>query len=74
MILDKIIKTRPYFYIGLLGILLIVFGLILPTFFPKEAPQMTKGFSTPIIFFEFIKTPVEVNNFFDVAPEGIVNQ
>jgi hypothetical protein len=68
------IKTHPYFYVGLIGLLLIVFGLILPAFFPKEAPQMAKGFSTPIIYFEFIKSPVEVNDFFGITDKGIYDQ
>jgi hypothetical protein len=62
-------KSHPFFYIGLLGIILIAFGLILPGFFPKEA-KMPKGFNSPIIYFEFIKTPDEVKDFFGVSDSG----
>jgi hypothetical protein len=67
------IERRPFFYIGLIGILLIIFGLGLPKFFPKEAGHMPEGFSTPIIYFEFIESPVEVNDFFGINEDGLGN-
>jgi hypothetical protein len=50
-------KKRPYFFLWIIDLMLIVFGLFLPGFFQKKSINMTKGFSAPIIFFEFIKTP-----------------
>ncbi len=57
-------SKRPFFYIGLIGILIIANVYWLAQSFPPSAPFMLKGFSSPVIFFEFIQSPVEVEAFF----------
>lgn len=56
-------KNRPFFYIGLIGLLTIAATYVMEITFPKTAPFMAKGFSKPIIFFEFIQSPIEVEAF-----------
>jgi hypothetical protein len=65
---------RPYFKVGLIGVLAIIIALIIQQIFPKESAQMTKGFSTPIIYFEFIQTPAEINDFFGITDKGKPNE
>ncbi len=57
-------KQRPFFYIGLIGILVIANVYWLDKTFPSSAPYMLRGFSKPAIFYEFIQSPVEVEAFF----------
>ncbi len=60
-------KNRPFLYVGLIGILIIANVYWLVQTFPSSAPFMLRGFSSPIIFFEFIQSPVEVEAFFGLA-------
>lgn len=49
------------------GVLLIIVALVLMFVNPKPENNLPQGFFTPIIAFEFIQSPDEVNHFFDVA-------
>jgi hypothetical protein len=44
----------------------LICGIVLLFVNPKPADNLPEGFRTPIIAFEFIQTPEEVNRFFDV--------
>ncbi len=57
-------NKRPFFYIGLIGLLVIATVYFLEKSYPSSAPFMLKGFSSPAYFFEFIQSPVEVEAFF----------
>jgi hypothetical protein len=63
---SEFIKQRPYFFTGIAGLVVIVIALWIQLVFPKESAHMASGFSTPIIYFEFIQSPDEVNAFFGV--------
>lgn len=60
-------KNRPFFYIGLVGLLVFAGAYTLKNVFPSEAPYLAPRFSTPIVFFEFIQSPVEVFDFFGIT-------
>ena len=61
-------KTKkPFIFAGYTGLLLIVLGLFLMTTFPKHVPYMAEGFQTPIIFFEFVQTVEETQQFFGMT-------
>jgi hypothetical protein len=59
--------ARPFQKVGILGLGVIAMSLVLTQVFPKKAPWMMTGFSTPIMAFEFIQTPREVEQFFGIA-------
>lgn len=61
------IKNRPFIYVGLIGLLILGGAYWLKNVFPQEAPYMAKGFSSPVVFFEFIQSPVEVTDFFGLT-------
>ncbi len=50
----------------LAGLPMILLSIILVFVNPSKNEHLPKGFSTPILAFEFIETPEEVNAFFDV--------
>jgi hypothetical protein len=56
--------NRPFIKSGTIGLLVFVMSIILMTVFPHKAPSMMEGFVTPIIAFEFVQTPQEVNQLF----------
>ncbi len=60
--------NRPFFKSGVIGLLVIGMSVVLMTVFPGKAPSMMEGFFTPIIAFEFVQTPQEVNQIF--GPSG----
>lgn len=55
---------RPFFKSGIIGIGVIIFSLTLMKVFPSQAPMMPDGFVTPILAYEFIRTPREVQDLF----------
>ncbi len=59
--------TRPFLKVGIIGLLMISFGLYLMSVFPKQAEKLPSGFSTPIIAFEFVQTKAEVLDLFGKA-------
>ncbi len=61
------IKNRPFFYVGLIGILILGGAYCLKNVYPTEAPYMAPQFSSPLVFFEFIQSPVEVIDFFGLT-------
>ncbi len=56
--------TRPFKRIAYIGFAVIVMSIVLLIAFPSEAPWLMDGFFTPIIAFEFIETPLEVQQMF----------
>ena len=56
--------SRPFIKVGLLGIVVVFFGLFLMTIFPASANQLPEGFSVPIIAFEFLQSSEEILAFF----------
>jgi hypothetical protein len=60
-------KNRPFLYVGLIGLFILAGAYWLKNVFPQEAPYMAPRFSSPIIFFEFIQSPVEVTDFFGLT-------
>lgn len=62
---------RPFFWVGCIGIVGIIIGLLIGPFFPKSAVKMPDGFKTPVLAFEFIQTTQEVYDLFgaDDTPE-----
>ncbi len=50
--------------IRILGIAVVLMGLVLMAVFPSNAPYMPEGFFSPVVAFEFIATPQEVQQFF----------
>ena len=61
------IKNRPFFYIGLIGLLILGGAYWLKNIYPDEAPYLAPRFSSPIVFFQFIQSPVEVTDFFGLT-------
>jgi hypothetical protein len=61
------IKNKPFFYVGLVGLLIFGGAYWLKETFPAEAPYMAPRFSTPIVFFEFVQSPIEVYDFFGIT-------
>ncbi len=57
-------KNKPFLYIGILGVIVLLNAYWLKNTFPSKAPYMVEGFSTPITFFAFIQSPVELESFF----------
>lgn len=62
--------SKPFLKTGMLGLLVIALSMGLTAVFPAKAPNLPDGFSTPIIAFEFIKTPVEAAAMFVQADEA----
>jgi hypothetical protein len=58
---------RPFILSGIIGILVIITSMILLAIFPGRSPKLPEGFITPIIAFEFIRTPQEVMDLFGQA-------
>jgi hypothetical protein len=61
------IRNRPFFYVGIIGLLILGAAYWLKQVYPPEAPFMAQGFSSPIVFFEFIQSPVEITDFFGLT-------
>lgn len=61
------LKNRPFLLIGIIGLLVIGGAFFLKKTFPQDAPYMAPRFSSPIVFFEFIQSPFEVESFFGVT-------
>lgn len=55
---------RPFLKAGYIGLAVIAMSLILLMIFPSRASKMPDGFITPVIAFEFIRTPAEVFQLF----------
>ena len=55
---------RPFVWVGVIGVVGIIIGLLIGPFFPKTALKMPDGFKTPVLAFEFIQTKQEVYDFF----------
>jgi hypothetical protein len=68
--ISRLLDNRPYLVSGITGLLVIAFAIWLYVVFPAQAPYMPKGFSTPIIYFEFIQSPIEVDAFFGITEHG----
>ncbi len=56
--------TKPFKKIGFIGAAVLVMSIVLLFVFPSEAPWLMDGFFTPIIAFEFVETPGEVQQMF----------
>lgn len=61
---------RPFFKSGVIGILVIICSLTLMKVFPSQAPEMPDGFMTPILAFEFVISPQEVEALFGEPNSG----
>lgn len=72
--LSQFITNRPFFATGIMGFFVIVIAIWMQQFFPSESAHLPKGFSTPIIYFEFIQSPAEVIEFFGIADDGIPDE
>lgn len=55
---------RPFIPAGIIGICVIMTSMILLVIFPGRGPKLPEGFITPIIAFEFMRTPQEVMDLF----------
>jgi hypothetical protein len=55
---------RPFILAGIIGICVIATSVVLLRVFPGRANKTPPGFFTPIIAFEFIRTPQEVIDLF----------
>ena len=60
-------NNRPFLKIGYIGILIALIALSLMSTFPKIVPYMANGFKTPIIFFEFVSSVGETQQFFGMT-------
>ncbi|MBN1250520.1 MAG: hypothetical protein JXR51_14910 [Bacteroidales bacterium] len=67
-------KTRPLIKAGFVGLILIISSLFMMQTFPKKAVYMSEGFVTPIIYFEFVESPIEVYDFFGISSETSANE
>lgn len=56
--------AKPSKQIAFLGIAMLVMSVILLFVYPPRAPWLPKGFTSPIIAFEFIRTPKEAAQLF----------
>ena len=74
MQLNEIFIKRPFLPAGIVGFFVVVTAIWMLQFFPAEAVHLPKGFSTPVIFFEFIQSPMEVADFFGITDDGIPNE
>ena len=63
--------NRPFIKAGIIGILVISMSIVLMTVFPRKAPSMMEGFFTPIIAFEFVQTPQEVDQLFGLPGSSV---
>ncbi len=55
---------RPFINVGYLGLLVAGMSIVLLAVFPSRAAWMMKGFYTPILAFEFVQSPDEVERMF----------
>ena len=60
-------KINPFRWSVFFGVLMLISSIVLLLFNPKPQNNLPDGFHTPIIAFEFIKTPQEVKHFFQVS-------
>lgn len=62
-------ENKPFFKCGVVGLMVVAMSLFLLTILPTKADvgPMPEGFVTPIIAFEFAKTPLDVENLFAVG-------
>lgn len=60
-------RKRPFLLAGLMGIPVVITSVILLIVFPSRVPKLPEGFITPIIAFEFVRTPQEVMDLFGQA-------
>ena len=58
---------RPFIISGIIGVCVIITSIILIMVFPAKVHKLPEGFITPIIAFEFIRTPQEVFDLFGPA-------
>ncbi|MBI9075416.1 MAG: hypothetical protein JEZ02_08410 [Desulfatibacillum sp.] len=56
--------TRPFFISGLIGLLVVLMSTAMLFVFPTKAPGLPEGFATPIIAFEFAKSPADIITLF----------
>jgi hypothetical protein len=63
----NVAKKRPFILAGIIGIGVIITSIILLAVFPGRGSKLPEGFVTPIIAFEFIRTPQEVMDLFGQA-------
>jgi len=61
--------NKPFMKVGFLGSIVIGMSIVLIMVFPPKAPWMMEGFATPIMAFEFVKSPGEVSKLFGLAPD-----
>jgi len=54
--------------IQLTGLLYIILLIVLLGIFPSGAPGLPNGFKTPIVAFEFARTPEDIRAIFDITP------
>ena len=64
---------KPFLKAGYIGVCVIVMSVILLFIFPSNASHLPDGFVTPVVAFEFIRTPAEVFQLF-AATDGTVQQ
>jgi hypothetical protein len=63
-------SVKPFKYIAFLGIAVLVMSVILLEVYPARAPWLPKGFTSPILAFEFMQTQQEVDLLFG-DPNGV---
>lgn len=61
------LKKRPFLLIGIIGLFIIGGAYFLKKAYPQDAPYMAPRFSSPVVFFQFIQSPLEVDSFFGVT-------
>lgn len=62
-------NANPFKNVGWIGIAVVLTSLLLMFVFPAKVGPMPAGFSTPVIAFEFVQTPEEVEALFS-GPDG----
>jgi len=60
--------NRPFLFAGLIGVTVVAMSIVLLCVFPSRLPAMPRGFVTPIIAFEFVRTVDDVQLIF--GPEN----
>lgn len=66
IIILSLFSMKSVTVLKFLSVLLIILSVALMIINPQKEQNLSEGFFTPIVAFEFIKTPAEVTHFFEV--------
>lgn len=66
IIILSLLEMKSVTVLKILSVLLIILSVALMIINPQKEQNLSEGFFTPIVAFEFVKTPAEVTHFFEV--------